>query len=225
MTLVWAPVELSPVQVRILGCLVEKERATPDNYPLTMNGLLNACNQTTNRYPVVSFNQATVDSAIENLRAAGLLRVVFSRSNRAEKYRHVLDEALGVDDAELAVLSVLMVRGPQTAAEVRARTERLHAFADPAGVDATLARLAGREEPLVVRLPPAPGQKEARWAHLLSGEVSPEAVAPSSPEAGRSPRADRIEALESALAALTAEVDSLREAHETLAAQIRELLE
>ncbi|HEV3400209.1 MAG TPA: YceH family protein [Acidimicrobiales bacterium] len=216
--------ELSPVQVRVLGCLLEKERATPDNYPLTMNALLNACNQTTNRHPVVTLNQPTVDSAIANLRAAGLVRVVFSRSNRAEKYRHVLDEVLNADDAELAVLSVLMVRGPQTSAEVRTRTERLHAFADPGEVDATLARLAGRPEPLVVRLPPAPGQKEPRWAHLLSGEVPPEAAAvPAAPT--RMPRGDRIEALESALAALTEEVDRLRAEHETLAAQFRELVE
>ncbi len=212
------------MQVRVLGCLLEKERATPDNYPLTMNALLNACNQTTNRNPVVSFNEPTVDSAISNLRAAGLVRVVYSRSNRAEKYRHVLDEVLDADDAELAVLSVLMVRGPQTSAEVRTRTERLHPFVDPADVDVTLARLAGRPEPLVVRLPPAPGQKEPRWAHLLAGEVQPEAVA--APGASpRSARADRIEALESAVAALTDEVDRLRVEHEALAAQLRELLE
>lgn len=213
------------MQVRVLGCLLEKERTTPDNYPLTMNALLNACNQTTNRHPIVSFNQPTVDSAIENLRAAGLLRVVFSRSNRAEKYRHVLDEVLGADDAELSVLSVLMVRGPQTSAEVRTRTERLHPFADQAEVEATLTDLAGRADPLVTRLPAAPGQKEARWAHLLAGEVPPEAVAATSPEATRSARADRIDALESALTALTAEVDRLRAEHESLAAQFRELVE
>jgi uncharacterized protein YceH (UPF0502 family) len=217
-------VELSPVQVRVLGCLLEKERATPDNYPLTMNALLNACNQTTNRNPVVSFNEATVDSALSNLRAAGLVRVVFSRSNRAEKYRHVLDEALPADDAELAVLSVLMVRGPQTSAEVRTRTERLHPFADQADVEATLARLAARPDPLVVRLPPAPGQKEPRWAHLLAGEVGPEAVSAVLPPP-RSPKADRIEALETALAALTEDVDRLRAEHDALAAQFRELVD
>jgi uncharacterized protein YceH (UPF0502 family) len=218
-------VELSPVQVRVLGCLLEKERATPDNYPLTMNALLHACNQTTNRNPVVSFNEATVDSAISNLRAAGLVRVVYSRSNRAEKYRHVLDEALSADNAELAVLSVLMVRGPQTSSEVRARTERLHPFADQAEVEDTLARVATRPDPLVVRLPPAPGQKEARWAHLLAGEVPAEAAAATAAGPPRSPRADRIEALESALAALTEEVDRLRADHEALATQLRELVE
>jgi uncharacterized protein YceH (UPF0502 family) len=153
------------------------------------------------------------------------VRVVYSRSNRAEKYRHVLDEALDADDAELAVLSVLMVRGPQTSAEVRARTERLHAFADQDEVEAILTRLAGRPDPLVVRLPPAPGQKEARWAHLLAGEVPAETAAGPGAAPPRSPRTDRIEALESALAALTEEVDRLRAEHDALAAQFRELVE
>ncbi|HVL27931.1 MAG TPA: YceH family protein, partial [Acidimicrobiales bacterium] len=164
--------QLTPVQVRVLGCLVEKERTTPDNYPLTMNGLLAACNQTTNRYPVVEFTEATVSNALLNLRGDDLLRIDYSRSGRGDKYRHVLGSALGLDDGELSVLAVLMLRGPQTAAELRTRTERLHAFADQAGVDAVLARLADRGQQLVVRLAPRPGQKEARWAHLLGGEVS-----------------------------------------------------
>ena len=216
--------QLTPVQVRILGCLVEKERTTPDNYPLTMNALLNACNQTTNRHPVVSLTEATVQNALENLRAAGLLRVDFSRSNRAEKYRHVLDEVLDASDAELALLGVLMVRGPQTSAELRARSERLHRFADQAAVDATLDRLADRQEPLVVRLAPGPGLKEARWAHLLAGETPPDAVAPA-PGPARSGRADRIDALESALALLTAEVGRLRADHEALSARLKDLLD
>lgn len=216
--------QLTPVQVRILGCLVEKQRTTPDNYPLTMNALLNACNQTTNRHPVVAFTEATVQNALENLRAAELLRIDFSRSNRAEKYRHVLDQVLGVGEAELALLGVLMVRGPQTSAELRARTERLHRFADQAAADATLARLADREEPLVIRLPPGPGLKEPRWAHLLAGEVSPDAVAvpPAPPRSGT---AERIDALESAVSSLTAEVDRIRADHDALVGRLRDLLE
>ena len=216
--------ELTPVQVRILGCLVEKERTTPDNYPLTMNALLNACNQTTNRHPVVAFTEATVENALQNLRAAGLLRIDFSRSNRAEKYRQVLDEVLDADEEEMALLGVLMVRGPQTSAELRARSERLHRFTDQAAVDATLARLADRDEPLVVRLPPGPGLKEPRWAHLLAGEITPEAVAVT-PGPARTPTADRIDALESAVASLSAELDRLRADHDTLSAQLRDLLE
>jgi uncharacterized protein YceH (UPF0502 family) len=215
-------VQLSPVQVRILGCLLEKERTTPDNYPLTMNALLAACNQTTNRYPVVTFNQGTVELAIENLKAENLLRIDYSRSNRADKFRHVLDQALGLDNAEAAILAVLMLRGPQTAAELRARGERMHPFADQAEVDAVLARLSRRPEPLVVRLTAAPGQKEARWAHLLSGDVTVEAMPPA-PEQPRSGRSDRLQALEDAVAVLRAELDTLRLEHDALEARFREL--
>jgi uncharacterized protein YceH (UPF0502 family) len=216
------PVQLSPVQVRILGCLLEKERTTPDHYPLTMNALLSACNQTTNRYPVVTFNQGTVELAIENLKAENLLRIDYSRSNRADKYRHVLDQALGLDEAEAALLAVLMLRGPQTGAELRARSERLHQFADQTEVDAVLARLSHRPEPLVVRLSAAPGAKEPRWAHLLSGDVPVEASAPA-PDAHRSGRADRIQALEDSVAVLRAELDALRAEHNALEARFREL--
>ena len=203
----------------MLGSLIEKERTTPDNYPLTMNGLLAACNQTTSRYPVVSLNEPTVESALLNLRADGLLRVVHSRSNRADRYRHVLDEALELSKAEVAVLGVLMLRGPQTAAELRTRTERLHPFTDQDEVEVVLDGLARRAEPLVVRLGRAPGQKEARWAHLLGGEVADAGPPPPPAGEGRS-RAERLEALEAALAALSADVERLRAEHEALAAQL-----
>ena len=217
--------QLTPVQVRILGCLIEKERTTPDNYPLTMNGLLAACNQSTNRYPVVTFTQATVANALENLKGDGLLRFDYSRSNRSDKYRHVLSSVLDVDDAEISLLAVLMLRGPQTGAELRARTERLHPFTDQGEVDAVLNRLAARPEPLVVRLSPLPGQKEARWAHLLAGEVAPEDLAAASAasaasDANRISRTERIEALEAAVAAVTDEVNRLRTAHEALEARL-----
>lgn len=220
--------QLSPVQARILGCLIEKERTTPDNYPLTMNSLLSACNQSTNRFPVVSFTEAIVSNAILNLRADNLVRIDYSRSNRADKYRHVLDQALEADDGEISLLAVLMLRGPQTAAELRTRTERLHAFADQGEVDATLVRLSKRDEPLVTWLAPMAGQKEARWAHLLGGPISPEdlPVPPgsSSSDAGRSSRTERIEALEGAVAALTDELKQLRADHDTLAARLDQLL-
>jgi uncharacterized protein YceH (UPF0502 family) len=216
-------VQLSPVQVRILGCLLEKERTTPDNYPLTMNALLSACNQTTNRYPVVTFNQGTVELAIENLKAENLLRIDYSRSNRADKYRHVLDQALGLDEAEAALLAVLMLRGPQTSAELRARRARLHQFADQGEVDAVLARLARRPEALVVRLSAAPGQKEPRWAHLLSGDVPVDAVPPAAHEPTRGARADRMQALEDAVAVLRAELDALRADHDALEARFQDL--
>jgi uncharacterized protein YceH (UPF0502 family) len=217
--------ELTPVQVRILGCLVEKERATPDNYPLTMNGLLAACNQTTNRYPVVSYNEATVSNALENLRAAQLTRIDYSRSNRAEKYRHVLDQALQLDGPELAVLAVLMLRGPQTVAELKARSDRLHAFDSQEEVEAVLARLARHPEALVQRLERGAGQKEARWVHLLGGPVSPDAL-PLPAEPGRtSSRGDRLAAVEAELEALRDEVARLRADQEALADRLRGLLD
>ena len=203
--------QLTPVQVRILGCLIEKERTTPDNYPLTMNALMAACNQTTNRYPVVTFTEATVSNALLNLRGDNLLRIDYSRSGRADKYRHVLDGVLDADDAEIALLAVLMLRGPQTSAELRTRSERLHPFASQEEVDAVLARLGARPEPLVVRLAPRPGQKEARWAHLLGGDVSSEDIpAAPMPSAASQSRTERIEALEEAVRALTAEVTRLK---------------
>jgi uncharacterized protein YceH (UPF0502 family) len=217
-------VELTPVQVRILGCLVEKEQATPANYPLTMNSLLAACNQTTNRHPVVTLSEATVRNALENLRAANLIRIDYSRSNRAEKYRHVLEEALQVDDEQLVVLSVIMLRGPQTPAEIRARAERLWPFRDHQQVEAVLARLAARTAPLVVRLERLPGQKEARWAHLLGGHVSVEDL-PAPPQPAQSPRIDRLGALEAAVEALSDRVERLQTEHDELAARIRPLLD
>ena len=218
--------QLTPVQVRILGCLVEKEHTTPDNYPLTMNALLSACNQTTNRYPVVTFTEAVVSNAIQNLRAENLLRIDYSRSGRADKYRHVLGGVLDADDGELCLLAVLMLRGPQTGAELRTRTERMHTFADQLEVEAVLHRLASRPEPLVVRLSPMAGQKEARWAHLLSGEAAVEEAAAASSTAGgaeRASRTERIEALEDAVAALADELDQLRKDHEALRARLEGL--
>lgn len=216
--------ELTPVQVRVLGCLVEKERTTPDTYPLTMNALLTACNQTTNRWPVVSLGEATVGNAIENLKGVGLLRVVYSRSNRADKYRHVLGEAWGLDDGELAVLGVLMLRGPQTMAELRTRTERSHSFADMDELGAALSRLAARDEPLVVDLGRSPGQKEPRWGHLLGGDVPADSGLPVT-EAPRSSRSERIDALEVTVTTLGDDLRQLRADHDALADRLKGLVD
>ena len=161
-------VELSAEEARVLGCLVEKEATTPDNYPLTLNALRNACNQSTSRDPVVSYDDHTVERALTSLRERGLTRTVHSTSNRAAKYRHVLPDVLGLDPAETAVLSVLMLRGPQTVGELKGRTERQHAFASLDETAAVLDALAARGHPLVRQLPRRPGQKDARWIHLLS---------------------------------------------------------
>ncbi len=216
---------LSPVQVRILGCLLEKERTTPDNYPLTMNGLLAACNQTSNRDPVVRLDEATVGNALQNLRAENLVRIVYSRSNRADKYRHVLDDALGLDEAEMGLLAVLMLRGPQTGSELRTRTERLHPFEDVAEVDEVLRRLASRDEPLVALLERQPGQKESRWAHLLGGDLADAMAGPDDePDIAprHSPRVDRLAALEEAVAELRADVERLQAVHHDLVVRLGE---
>ena len=166
------PVLLSQEQVRILGCLVEKARTTPVDYPLTANSIMRAANQSTSRDPVVTYDQHLI---VTELKEAGLLRFVHSPSNRATKYRHVLGEAWGCDDNELAVLCVLMLRGPQTVGELKSRTERLASFRDLESVEAVLADLAARPEPMVALGERAPGQKEPRWVQLV-GEA-PEASA------------------------------------------------
>lgn len=165
----------TPVEIRILGCLVEKHLTTPDNYPLSTNALVAACNQRSNRDPVVDYDERTVDTAMMELRADGLARTV--TGGRANKHRHVLDEALGLDERALALLGVLMLRGPQTVGELRIRTERAATFIDLDEVEATLAALAARDQPLVRRLERRPGQKEPRWVHLLGGEPDEDAIA------------------------------------------------
>ena len=208
-------IELTPVQQRVVGALVEKELTTPDNYPLSMNALLAACNQTTNRDPVVTLDEKTVGNALENLKAGGLTRVVYSKGMRVDKYRHVLHEALQLDRGELALLAVLMLRGPQTAAELRTRTERMHAFPDddPDDVERTLERLAERD--LAQLLPRQPGQKGQRWAHRLGTPAASAEVAPPEPPQPAAqlvvpapdPGPDRITQLEARIAALEARLD------------------
>ena len=165
----------TPVEIRILGCLVEKHLTTPDNYPLSTNALVAACNQRSNRDPVVDFDERTIDTAMMELRADGLARTV--TGGRTNKHRHVLHEALGLDERALALLGVLMLRGPQTVGELRIRTERAATFIDLDEVEATLAELAALEQPLVRRLERRPGQKEPRWVHLLGGEPDEAAIA------------------------------------------------
>ena len=159
--------DLTAEQCRIVGCLIEKERATPQNYPLTLNSLRLACNQSTNRDPIVDYDDHLVETTLTSLREQGLTRIVYSTSNRAAKYRHVLDEVLRLEGDEISVLCVLLVRGPQTPRELRDRTERLHGFGDLGAVQETLDRLASRDEPLVLRLERRTGQRDERYIHLL----------------------------------------------------------
>lgn len=159
------------MEIRILGCLVEKERTTPDNYPLSTNALTNACNQTSNRDPVVSYDETDVDQAVLGLRTAGLARTV--TGGRANKHRHVLEEGWGLSPAELALLAVLFLRGPQTTGELRTRTERMQQFEDLDQVESILSGMAEAPEPWVVRLERVPGQKERRWMHLCAAAAAP----------------------------------------------------
>ena len=168
------------VEIRVLGCLIEKQRTTPDQYPLSLNSLRLACNQSTNRDPVVDYDERTIKAALERMSMRGWTRFASGASSRALKYRHLLDEAIGVSDGEISLLAVLMLRGPQTLGELKARTERMHGFESLEDVQQTLDGLAGRE--LVLRLPRRPGQKEDRYGQLLGGaEEQPAAPAVEEP--------------------------------------------
>lgn len=165
---------LDAAEVRVLGALIEKQVTTPDYYPLTLNALTNACNQLTNRDPVVSFDDQTVVRALDRLREKRLATLFTGAESRVAKYKHTLTDALLLTPGEVALLCVLMLRGPQTLGELRTRSERLFTFDTMPEVEETLNTLAARQpQPLVVKLPRQPGTKEARYAHLLSGPVEP----------------------------------------------------
>jgi uncharacterized protein YceH (UPF0502 family) len=201
-------VDPDPVEIRVLGCLVEKQRTTPDAYPLTLNSLRLACNQSTNRDPIVNYDEGQVRSALESLGRRRWTRMA-SWGGRAVKYRHLLGEALGISDAELALLTVLMLRGPQTPGELKGRSDRIHSFASLAEVEATLGALCERD--LARRLERRPGQKEQRYEQLLgeAAVASPgtEAAPPApQPEAAAGGLEERVARLEREVAALRAEL-------------------
>src|SRR5438093_2976414 len=173
---------LNDTEVRVLGALIEKEITTPDYYPLSLNALVAACNQSSNRNPVVHFDEDTVARATESLREKKLVHQVDRSESRVSKYRHVIYEAMNLGRPAVAVLAVLMLRGAQTVGEIRTRSNRLYDFTSLDEVDLTLNALMSREPPLVVRLPRQTGQKEVRYAHLLSGEVT---ITEPEPELGR----------------------------------------
>ncbi|HVG29406.1 MAG TPA: YceH family protein [Pyrinomonadaceae bacterium] len=207
---------LSAEEVRVVGALVEKQVTTPEYYPLTLNALVNACNQISNRDPVVSYDEQTVVRAIDTLREKNLVREVRTADGRVPKYRQVLEEAITLTKAELAVVCVLMLRGAQTPGELRGRTERLYPFSGVQFVEATLEDLMRRTPPLVARLPRGAGQKEARYAHLLAGELKLDEVeAGKSHEpatAARGARAgdERVSRLEEEVGALRGELEELK---------------
>jgi uncharacterized protein YceH (UPF0502 family) len=212
--------EPDAIEIRVVACLLEKQRTTPDAYPLSLNALRLACNQATNRDPVVDYDETAVVEALRRTALRGWTRLASGAGSRARKYRHLLDEALDADPAELALLAVLMLRGAQTPGELKQRADRQHAFADLAAVHETLEKLV--ERGYVERLPRRPGQKEERYAQLLGGEgeapstagpeVAAESPAGASAPSGPSAEEDRLERLERELGDLREQVRSLREA-------------
>jgi uncharacterized protein len=205
-------VDLTPEEVRVLGVLVEKQRTTPDQYPLSLNSLRLACNQSTNRDPVVEFDEGTIREALERLSRRRWVRLASGAGSRATKYRHLFDEALGLDGPEISVLTVLMLRGPQTPGELRARTERLHRFDGGDELRETIERLVTRE--LVAAIGRRPGQKEGRYAHLLADDGD-EAPATTPAPSGST--------LEERVARLESEVERLKQAVQTADSAVKPL--
>ena len=188
-------VELNVVEARVLGALIEKEINTPEYYPLSLNATVNACNQKSSREPVMELSEAEVRTALFELDQLGLVRTI--AESRATKFEHRVRDVLNLRRDEVAVMCLLLLRGAQTSAELRARTERMYAFDDNAAVLSVLERLAGREEPLTQLMARQAGAREARWVHLLSGPVSDVAVAAHAPvEGGGGGLAQRVAALE-----------------------------
>jgi uncharacterized protein YceH (UPF0502 family) len=207
---------LSPAEIRVLGCLLEKQRTTPDAYPLSLNALRLACNQSTNRDPVADYDEASIRDALHRLERRGLTRLASGAGSRAPKYRHLLAEALPMDSAEQAIMSVLMLRGAQTPGELKQRTDRMHAFGDLAEVQQTLTALI--ERGLVSRMARRPGQKEERFTQLLGAEQGESA--PAAGANGAEGTAERAREPEPELESLLARVDRLeREVAELRAGQ------
>jgi uncharacterized protein YceH (UPF0502 family) len=214
------PLLLSPIEARVLGCLIEKDLATPEYYPLSLNSLTNACNQKTNREPVVQYDDATTRAGLAGLRELGLVTFVAEAGSRVEKYRHRLSERFNFPRGELALLAVLQLRGPQTVAELRERCQRMYAFEDSAGVETALERLAAREpDPLTRLLPRLPGTKEPRWAHLLCGEPVLPAAETAAPSLAHA-LGERLEELEAGLAEVRRELAELRAGWEDFRRQL-----
>lgn len=211
--------EPDAVEIRVLGCLIEKQRTTPDAYPLSLNALRLACNQSTNRNPVVDYDEGAIRDALQRTYRRGWTRLTSGHGSRAAKYRHLLDEALGLAPDELALLGVLMLRGAQTPGELKQRAERLHRFDDLPAVEATLERLIGSGH--VAQLARQPGQKEERYAQLLGGETADDGVLPAAPVVAQaaapvtvtpaSSAEVRIERLEREVGELRAELRALRD--------------
>ena len=206
--------ELNEIEARIIGCLIEKENTTPDYYPLTLNALTNACNQKSNRNPVVEYDEQTVQQAIDSLLAKDFVYLFYGSGSRTPKYKHLLPKVLDLDQAETAIICVLLLRGAQTLGELNQRTSRIYQFDDLDEVHQTVDGLTKREEPLLIAIPKQPGQKEARFAHLLSGDVDFEAVSHEIPTRSTAGRSSGVVELEEKVSELELELRSFREEFE-----------
>ena len=207
---------LTDIETRVLGSLIEKQVTTPEYYPLTLNALMLACNQKNNRHPVTSYSENQVADAVESLREKNLAYVFYGSTSRVPKYKHVMPEVMHLSHPEVALMCVLMLRGAQTLGELRGNGGRLHEFSSLEEVEETLNKLITREpEALVVRLPRQPGQKEGRFAHLLSGEVNIEAVfEPEHPVTRRAGLEERVEALAAEVEQLKAQFEEFKKQFE-----------
>ncbi len=206
------------VELRVLGCLIEKQLTTPEYYPMTLNAVTNACNQKSNRDPMVQYEESRVQHALDQLRQTGLAALVTGAGIRTPKYKHYFKEKFGFTDAQVAILCELMLRGPQTVGELRTRAERMHPFFDLAEVDTVLQELMNRDEPLVLRLPRQAGQKEQRYMHLLAGEPNMDEY-PQRAEKAEPVSAERMEWLEQKVQELQDEVAELKKQFQEWKAQ------
>jgi hypothetical protein len=207
---------LSPFEARVLGVLAEKQFLTPDVYPLSLNAIINASNQLSNREPVMSIGEDTIEACLKRLQDNHLAQTYYPSGSRVAKFQHMMREVFSLDDARLSLLTLLLLRGPQTCGELRGRTGRMYPFASVDSVERSLNDLAAEEPPLVMQLPRAPGTKEARWAHLLCGEVAVERQEHAAVKGGSSgvvegAADDRVAHLETEVAELRREVSWLTE--------------
>jgi len=207
------PELLTEIEARVIGALVEKQLTTPEYYPMTLNALVAACNQKTNREPVTSYTEQAVQQTLDGLRDKNLAYVFYGSTSRVPKYKHIFGNYFELESSEIAVLCVLMLRGPQTIGELRERTHRLYEFSGLGEVNETLERLMKRDEPLVTKLERAAGQKEARYAHLLSGEVV-SYTPPERASRGNSANDERLEKLEQEIETLKNELNLFRQEYE-----------
>ncbi len=215
---------LNEVEIRVLGSLVEKQLTTPEYYPLTLNSLTAACNQKNNRNPVVSYDEQTVANALESLREKNLVYVFYGSTSRVPKYKHVMPEVMRLSPPQVAIMCVLMLRGSQTPGELRSNGSRLYEFSGLEEVEQTLNSLISNdEEPLAARLPRQPGQKEVRFAHLLSGEIDLESLARAADSASETPSrrgsVERIDKLEEQVEHLTKAIEELHHQFEAFRKQ------